>query len=410
MKVTSAGCLLLLVAGQVMLSAAQDPDCGSATSKRQCRKSCGKGVKSVFSRDGECNLCTCCPERYTERSCQALCEGLGTEAQFLRGKNDLGCKKTCKCLANEREGCDTERTFCKDAEATCLGGYCHVLRAYGDTCSPTLGPINGDFCQDDLACIPASEVSPETILGASGHCGVYLPAGEDCLIGAHSDPYTLCQPGTKCVAPPTPPAIFGEIPPAVEITVGTCVAPAGLGEACDMTGPLAQQTWCLGDLQCHQPVSGEAGVCRREVGLGNACKVISSSVKRSVYCYEEENLRCHFGRCQKFVGAGQECTGELPVGFLPEHEVKCEKPLRCLDGVCFQAAAVGEACQLTTAPQFQTRCKDAGARCVPQTMALGASGICMDSRAEGKKCDLAANKACDLPLECVDGRCKTVDL
>jgi len=159
-----------------------------------------------------------------------------------------------------------DRTTC--TSSGCCAGTCHA--------KPTAIPPGGD-CSNPLPdqdCVDGTVCTADP--GGGGTCKAPLAAGAPC------GPYDRCAPPYQC---------GGTIDPVTN--EGTCVAPPGTGQACDMSGNCDDAR----DV-CDQTTR----VCTSRIAVGGACAAPATCVGYA---------NCDGTTCVAVAGPGASCDSAL---------------------------------------------------------------------------------------------------
>ncbi len=248
----------------------------------------------------------------------------------------------------------------------------------------TGGKTTGESCSDDIECAPT--LYCDRSMACPGTCAEPVAAGGSCQLGQP------CADGQVCF-----------VPDSSTDGTGTCMAPAGEGDACDTEdGPP-----CGGALRCNTPDGETAGTCGREVDIttgaatGEPCGLMSRDA--ATLC--ADGLACVLsggltGTCQAAgIAEGESCPLAMPD--------PCAEGLYCdglmlpdtTTGTCKPLPAAGEACAPPPGPFG-----DDG----PFEDGLCAAGLVCDQTESTPTC--VAPKANDQPcrssMVCASGYCE----
>jgi len=160
---------------------------------------------------------------------------------------------------------------------------------------------------------------------------------------------------------------------------GTCVAQAGLGEAC-------------GTIRCTFGLWCSSGKCAPVGSLGAACSGSSSCVS---------SLTCFGGKCVAHAKAGEPCDDSRKTA--PDCDFSlgqiCDSSKTC---VAYVLAKSGEPCNYDSSPSHPCTALDL---CTP----FPGPGTCVAWAATGAACDVTKGPPCAYPDACVSGICKRRD-
>jgi hypothetical protein len=197
---------------------------------------------------------------------------------------------------------------------------------------------SGSGCAFDAQCAAPNDHCA-IASGVCGVCGARSGAGATCRVDGD------CQPGLVCAVQVAP---VGGNPPSL------CLAPAGLGEMCDLGHP------CLATLACV------LFACQPRAGAGAACQLLS-----------------------------QNC--DVVHGFVCGAAGTCDKA---------RTTAAGGDCGQSLIDQSFTECTR-GATC--NTHGTAVFGTCDAPAADGAMCDSQSGPFCVSPAVCLNGVCTLPD-
>jgi hypothetical protein len=240
---------------------------------------CASGYCSSYGED--CGHCEAA--RLVGDTCTGPYDAcVDTNAACTAGVCQLNGKQLGEaCVAYGEGDCQTT-LFCKVTGTTTIDGVCVARGAAGAPCA--MDPkqcAEGNYCRDN-ACAPlladgapcdATDLCVQSCI--DGICGkpvIPLHENDDCssAFGCGNDLY--CKDG-KCAVG------CGDDPNA-------CAPKPKAGEACDPNSNCAPNAVCVG----FDPSAGNAGLCTRQGGEGDACPC-------------GDDLACVDGRCVAFGAA-----------------------------------------------------------------------------------------------------------
>ncbi len=253
----------------------------------------------------------------------------------------------------------------------------------------------GESCSDDVDCAPT--LYCDMSMACPGTCAEPVAAGGSCRGGQR------CADGQRCFVPPT----------STDGT-GTCVTPAGEGEACDTEmGPP-----CAGELRCNTPDGETAGTCGREVtitsgaGMGETCGLMSR--EEATLC--GDGLACVLsggltGTCQPAgIAEGEACSLALPDPCADGLYCDGLMPPDTLTGTCKKLPAAGEPCAPPPGPFGEDGPFEDGL-CAPGLACdqTESTPTCVEPKANDQPCKsraVCASGYCEIPGGSDTGTCK----
>jgi hypothetical protein len=275
---------------------AGDPcdETGECTSDSYCKKSgyvC-PGICTPFVKVGDT-----CASGAGATPCAPGTECLDGACRLPRKAGDAcassgGCGWAIETCPNGRPNCAEPNNLWCDLGGT---GTCQPGVGLGATCGTVTrsGATTTIGCDSTLWC--------DAFLNQSGTCRAAGGAGAPCS-------QFNCQPGFHCV---------GDFDVGPSATLGTCVPPVALGDACGVDSD------CASGLVC-----GVQGTCATPAGLNEACSS-DSSCQAGLFCTDSyvclaarypgdpcgdadsacAHGICRAGTCVDHAKAGQPCAG-----------------------------------------------------------------------------------------------------
>lgn len=191
-----------------------------------------------------------------------------------------------------------------------------------------------------------------------------------------------------------------------------------LPDSCVLKGLRADGDSCSSGIQCQTGAcefgTGECGVCTKIAAAGEACPM-GAPCERGTYCSQDE-ICTKFGAKGDNCGSGQLCNGSLAcVGGKCVDRGKEGDPCTVEESVCsiFTDGLVCDpetlVCKAVSTANVGEDCGLVDGEFVVCAQATCVQGKCVARLAEGAECGGMDQADCDVNLDCVEGKCTTVE-
>lgn len=336
--------------------------CVGPNGKKKCRRLMQSGERCGVDPYWVCEKGLTCEDQKCKRESKTDCSD--DASVCTSGTKCVGPDGRKKCRKPKQEGgqCRVDPYWVCDKGLTCINQTCQhkgqkECNSDASACPPGLqcvGPQGKKLCRKAMQLDERCGTDPYWVCDKKLTCSrnkCKLDDGGDCTSKAFA-----CRSGTRCVGP------SGR---------KRCRKPMQIGDKCGV-----DPYWvCTRQLVC------EDNKCKR--AMGGKCNTNSSACASGTVCAGPKGRK----QCRKPMKVGAKCKGD-PYWV-------CEPGATCEDGMCRIADGGDCAGKRTNMCRTGRACMRAQAK---------NKKICMVTAGKNATCN--ANRPCQRPLVCADGRCK----